>query len=143
MIPKGWSKEDGWNQEKPERLSYVTVMKYVEPLFQILQNSFSEHPRLTGQKDRQQWWMNVKANLKRGYSNQKLKGLDEEFDPKCATLYITNKPLLVRYTTGSMGYIDIADLFHINDSLMKSAKLLGCRNYEIRAELLTSALAVS
>ena len=120
MIPKNWMKEGGWNQDKPKALKPEYVIKLVEPLFAILQSCFPDHPKLQGNKTNwPAWWLETKSNLRKGLKKQNIRGENEEFDPKCAPLYIVNNPHLSRYKHGCMHYTEKADLYHMIEKLIE------------------------
>ena len=144
MIPKNWMKEGGWNQERPKALKPDYVIKLVEPLFAILQSCFPEHPKLQGdRKNRPRWWLETKSNLRKGIKKQNIWGENEEFDPKCAPIYIVNNPHLSRYKQGHMHYIEKADLYHMMEKLIKKDRASGKDWMSLQSQLLMSAFAVS
>ena len=85
FIPNGWHKAGGWQQDDPKRLTPDTIIKYVEPVFAILKSKFPGHDHLRGNPEHQTWWITLKTNLKNGLAQNKAKGADKIFDPKCCT----------------------------------------------------------
>ena len=81
----GWSNPGvgTWDeQENPDRLGVETVMKYYEPIFAQLKAKFPNHCFLKGDESHQQWWVNQKANLRKGLEWQKHHGDGESFTTK-------------------------------------------------------------
>ena len=141
----GWYNEGGWTQDKPQRLSVQSVMNYAAPLYCILKNCFPDHPKMQ-EKDGEKpaWYKNARKTLEAGDKKEKIRGEDEEFDPKTAPIYFVNQPLLHRYSgRKKMSYIDNADLLHVAKNLIGNARLHGCNNYVHRAQIMTSAYAIS
>ena len=142
MVPRGWSQPGGWNQQNPTAIKPVSVMKGVEPLYQILKSAFPSHPHLQGSTPAA-WWLAAKGNLNTGVNNLKKRGIEEEYDSKTATLYIVNQPLLSRFKYGRMEVLQKADMFHIMQNLLRSRRQSVVRRALLRAQILISAYAIS
>ena len=128
-IPKGWARGPGhsWEeQDDPKRLSTDAMMKHFEPLFSMPQSRFPNHPFLIGLAEHQQWWCNLKGQLKKGLDKGKQRGDEEALEPNCKALCIVNQPRLTRCTTDHM--MDDLDLLCVIKSLIRNASALNLTN---------------
>ena len=138
-IPHGWSKDGGFRKPDTAILAIGTVLQYTKPLLQLLKRLCPDHVYLHG--DDQQWWKHLQSDLKAGYEKSKIRGEHESFDPKCAALYILNKPSLVRYSLGNMNIFDQIDLHYVVKNLKKTATRSNINHLRI-ARLVFCAHAV-
>ena len=144
MVPHGWSAPGGWHQQNPKAIKATSVIKNIEPLYQILKSAFPDHPKLQGTKlAPAAWWQTAKNNIRMGLTKQRQKGVDEEFDAKTATLYIVNQPVLTKYKYGRMEHLEEADLLHIIRNILVNKQQEYCLRSILRVQLLISAYAVS
>ena len=159
----GWSNPGvgTWEeQENPDHLGVETVMKYYEPIFAQLKAKFPNHSFLKGDKSHQQWWVNQKANLRKGLEQQKHCGDEESkanlqncleqqkhhgdgesFNPKCHALYLINEP--GHLCAEQRDQLSKCDLKHICSSLIGKAKEMGTKHYEKQGQLLSDAYGVA
>ena len=87
--------------------------------------------------------MNLQNNLQKGYEKVKFRGEDDVFDSKTMPLYLINNPKLIWYNAATIDLLSTSDMLFMYQNLMKNVQLYVCRNYERRAQLLTSCYAVS
>ena len=110
-IPKGWYAKGGFLKQNQQQLSIISILKYIQPLLQLLKRLCPDHMDLVG--DDQEWWKRLKSDLKRGYEKKQIRGEDETFNPKCSALYFINNPLLVRFCDEDMHMLKQIDLHFI------------------------------